>query len=470
MALKMKTGGKVFFLILFLALAGGGYWKWYSSHPHTTTPGTDQGVTTDQGSTATPNATVPESQLALSITGSSVINDELSVALVKAYMGTQNYTDIQVIAVNKKEKSVIGKLDGKLMRFDIKSPGTKEGFEALKTNAADICMASAQGEPEFRGITLENVIGLDGIAVISNQSNPIPNIYKSDLAGIFSGAITDWSQVPGATTTGPIVLYRMGDKTGILKMFKDLVMQGKDVQGTPFDKSKEMAEAVTKDPHGIGFVSYTFLANNAGIKEIPVGDTKGIPAITPNALTIASEKYPLCRRLFMYRPTSSSNTTAAGFTRFIESNAGQQIVQSVGFINLTINTDNPTQVASNDPAPYKQLIGSSSKITTEFRFKTGSQDLDSRGLDDVDRLIAYLSQPQYRSKSVVLVGFTDNTGSQQTNQKLSGQRASSVEKILSLRGVNIKNTFGMGALRPDRDNSSEVNRSYNRRVEVWIQN
>jgi len=470
MALKMKTGGKVFFLILFLALAGGGYWKWYSSHPHTTTPGTDQGVTTDQGSSGTPNVVVPESQLALSISGSSVINDELAPALVKAYMGTQNYTDIQVITVDKKNKSIVGKLDGKLMRFDVKSPGTKEGFEALKASTADICMASAQGDPEFRGITLENVIGLDGIAIISNQSNPIPNIYKADLASIFSGTITDWSQVAGSTITGPIVLYRMGDKTGILKMFKDLVMQGKDVQGTPFDKSKEMADAVTKDPHGIGFVSYTFLANNAGIKEIPVGDIKGIPAITPNALTIASEKYPLCRRLFMYRPTTSSNTTAAGFTRFIESNAGQQIVQSVGFINLTINSDNPTQVISTDPTPYKQLINNSRKITTEFRFKTGSQDLDSRGLDDVDRLIAYLSQPQYRNKSVVLVGFTDNTGNPQANMELSHKRASSVEKILSLRGVNVKNIIGMGVLRPVRENSTETNRSFNRRVEVWIEN
>jgi phosphate transport system substrate-binding protein len=172
----------------------------------------------------------------------------------------------------------------------------------------------------------------------------------------------------------------------------------------------------------------------------------------------------------MYRPTGSSNTQVASFARFVASNEGQKIVENSGFINLTVNTDKAPTVVSNDPAPYKALIvKGSEKLTTEFRFKTGSDNLDSRGLDDVDRLVAYLSQTQYRNRTIVLVGFTDNTGNPQKNMVLSRQRAASVEKVLATKGVMISNTIGMGPLRPSRDNSTEANRSFNRRVEVWVE-
>lgn len=416
--------------------------------------------------TIVPASDIPESEVILTISGSSVINDDLSPQLVKNYMTSENFSDIQVLTIGKKEKAVIGKLNGKSYRINVKSPGTKDGFVAMRENKADICMASA---PENATSAIESVIGLDGIAVITNANNPIEGLSKQDLAVIFNGQ-AEWNGVSSASSKGKINIYRMGDKTGIYKMFKELVMDGVEISGTSFEKSQDMVDAISKDPNGIGFVSYTFLSKSTGIKEVAISDAQNLPCIYPNALTIASEKYPLCRRLYMYRPSSSNNRHAGLFARFVTSNQGQTIVENSGFINLSVNSDVNIPIASSDPAPYKALIkNGSEKLTTEFRFKTGSDNLDSRGLDDIERLVVYLSQSRYRNRSVVLVGFTDNTGSQQANINLSKQRANSVKEVLNNKGVEISNTIGMGPLRPSRDNSTENNRSFNRRVEVWIQ-
>lgn len=461
----MTKGGKITLLIIGIGIAIGGFKIYRDKHPELA----KKEAANEAAEAVVPASDIPESELVMTISGSSVINDDLAPQLVKSYMEDQNFSDIQVLTIGKKEKAVIGKLNGKSLRIDVKSPGTKDGFLAMKTNAADICMASAPADPEFRDISTENVIGLDGIAVITNQNNPIGGLSKQDLSTIFSGQ-AEWGGVPGATSKGKITIYRMGEKTGIYKMFKDLVMNGTDIKGTSFEKSQEMVDAISKDPNGVGFVSYTFLSRSSGIKEVPISDAQNLPCITPNALTIASEKYPLCRRLYMYRPTSTSNPQVASFARFVASNKGQKIVENSGFINLTVNTDKAPDIVSNDPSPYKALIvKGSQKLTTEFRFKTGSDYLDSRGLDDVDRLVAYLSQPQYRNRSIVLVGFTDNTGNPQKNMVLSRQRAASVEKILTTKGISISNTVGMGMLRPSRDNNTEANRSFNRRVEVWVE-
>jgi len=409
---------------------------------------------------------VPSSKLMFAISGSSVINDSLSVALVIAYMETLNCKDITVIVTGKKEKSIIGTLNNEKIRFDIGSPGTKDGFLALKDKKADICMASAQGGEEFRSTTSENVIGLDGIAVVTNIRNPIEGLYKEEIQKIYSGEVNNWSQVRGSKLNTPIKIYRMGDKTGIYKLFKEMIMDNKDIAADAFDKSNEMVESIGNDANSIGFVSYTFVAKNTQIKEVPIGDTKGLPTITPNALTISSERYPLCRRLFMYLPNKEANVETFGFTKFVKSDAGQKIVGSVGFVNLTVNTDNTVINISTDPPSYRNLKENYRKVNSEFRFAFGNEDLDSRGLDDIDRIS---SNPEYLNKKIVLVGFTDNIGSDEANITLSKKRASNVAKKLYDKGLSVSDQIGMGKLRPTRDNSTAQGRDFNRRVELWIE-
>ena len=448
----MKTGGKVFFLALIILASVGGYYKWYTSHPHPSSAGTDQ-----TASGATQQTTeVPQSTSILKIAGSNTIGDVLAPALCKGWMESTGYSNVQILNTGKDEKAVVGTKNGKTERIDIAAHGTSTGFTSLSGNSADICMASSK---DNSGSYAEHVIGLDGIAIIASSSSPINSLSMADIQNTFSGSSSK--------------IYRMDDNSGTYKVFKEVAMAGRDINSSAkqFASATELVNAVAADGTGIGFASYTFV-NTSGIKAIPISIAAGMPPIIPNPLTIQSEKYPLCRRLYMYTP-KNGNQLPDGFIKYVESPAGQMVVQNNGFINLSINVnnnnDNPIAMP-NDPPAYTALINSSKKISTEFRFEFGSLTLDSRAMADITRVVSFLSQPENRGKKLILVGFTDNVGDPGKNVQLSLQRASAVKGVLEGVGASVQKVMGFGPARPVRGNTTDEDRANNRRVEIWLTN
>ena len=168
----------------------------------------------------------------------------------------------------------------------------------------------------------------------------------------------------------------------------------------------------------------------------------------------------------------SNTSIGKSFLAYTESQDGQRIVENSGFINLDININdnaaNPIAMP-NDPPEYTALINSSKKISAEFRFQFGSQNLDSRALADVTRLIKFLTKPENRRRQLILVGFTDNVGDPKKNVILSEQRAEAVKQVLTSSGAFVKEVLGFGSARPG-DNTTEEGRSKNRRVEIWLTN
>jgi len=77
---------------------------------------------------------------------------------------------------------------------------------------------------------------------------------------------------------------------------------------------------------------------------------------------------------------------------------------------------------------------------------------------------------KYNQTLINVYGHTDSTGSDSYNQALSQRRANSVSSYLATRGVNPQRMIaqGFGESRPIADNSSEVGRAQNRRVEIQI--
>ena len=64
-----------------------------------------------------------------------------------------------------------------------------------------------------------------------------------------------------------------------------------------FESNEELRQSVSNDPDGIGFASISFVK---GVKALAVSD--GSKAIAPSTFTVATEDYPLARRLFLYTP------------------------------------------------------------------------------------------------------------------------------------------------------------------------
>ncbi|MCI6662546.1 OmpA family protein [Campylobacter sp.] len=104
-------------------------------------------------------------------------------------------------------------------------------------------------------------------------------------------------------------------------------------------------------------------------------------------------------------------------------------------------------------------------IKDKNQFNTGSARLNPKAKEYYE---AIAKSYQNNGKKILIVGHTDDTGSHQTNQMLSQDRAKAVGEIFAQNGVNMANIYyqGAGSSKPRADNNTALGRSENRRVEI----
>jgi phosphate transport system substrate-binding protein len=104
-------------------------------------------------------------------------------------------------------------------------------------------------------------IARDGICVVTNDKNPVQNFSQEEVQHIFSGAVRDWSEVPGSTETGPIDLFDRSSASGTQDAFQNIFM-GLDLKISPSASAEasngEEQNAVSADANAIGFVSFAY--------------------------------------------------------------------------------------------------------------------------------------------------------------------------------------------------------------------
>jgi outer membrane protein OmpA-like peptidoglycan-associated protein len=102
-------------------------------------------------------------------------------------------------------------------------------------------------------------------------------------------------------------------------------------------------------------------------------------------------------------------------------------------------------------------------------FATGKADV-APGNQQIDKLVAFLQNNPKRS--VLIEGFTDNTGSDATNVTLSQERADAIKNLLVAKGISPDRvvTRGYGSQYPRVANDTPAGRQQNRRVEIVVLN
>jgi phosphate transport system substrate-binding protein len=188
----------------------------------------------------------------------------------------------------------------------------------------------------------------------------------------------------------------------------------------------------------------------------------------PNHFTVSTEDYALSRRLFLYTASNPPNDLVRKFVDFALSPQGQDIVEKIGFVGQNISPRQGAAISSDAPARYKQLTTGSNRLSLNFRFRTGSSELDNKALVDLDRVVSFLTDLHYSGQNIVLFGFADSTGSGQTNDALSKNRADAVARQFEQRGVNPSAVVGVGSQLPVASNETPDGREKNRRVEIWL--
>jgi glucose/mannose transport system substrate-binding protein len=284
-------------------------------------------------------APVPSSQqsdrrVALRLHGSNTIGKELALAVCEDFLKSEGATSVQRKPREKEDETDIEAIfpnesAGPLI-FEVQAHGTKTGFEDLAAGKCDIGMASRQitseeaqqcasaGLGDMFSPACENVLGLDGIAVFVNRSNPINALTKEQIAEIFSGGITDWSQVGGRS--GTINLHAPDEKSGTFDVFKSLVLGTKALspQALRYENGAKLSDEVATDPNGIGFGGMAFVR---GSKPLAISQA-GTRPLLPTPFTVATWDYPLSRRLYLYMPADPQNKWSRKFVEFALSSLG----------------------------------------------------------------------------------------------------------------------------------------------------
>ena len=233
----------------------------------------------------------------------------------------EDETDVEAVLPNQSTEP---------LTFEVQAHGSKTAFEDLATGKCDIGMASRRITPdEARQCAMaglgdmfspgcEIVLGLDGIAVFVNKSNPINALTKQQIADIFSGKTTDWSQVGG--NPGPINLYAGDENSGTFDTFKSLVLESRPLstRALRYENSAKLSDEVAADANGIGFTGMAFVR---GSKPLAISEAGGA-ALLPTPFTVAAEHYPLSRRLFLYVPANPRNEWTQKFVEFALSELG----------------------------------------------------------------------------------------------------------------------------------------------------
>jgi phosphate transport system substrate-binding protein len=224
-----------------------------------------------------------------------------------------------------------------------------------------------------------------------------------------------------------------------------------------------LSDAVSQDPHGIGFIGLPYVHS---AKAVAIADGQSMAMLPLNNL-IATEDYPLSRRLFFYLPPKRYNPWAEALVAFAQSQKGQAIVAANGFVAQTIQAMSITPNALM-PEGYQALSRHAMRLTVNFRFEEGSASLDNKARQDLSRVLDYMKQHEKTDRRVTLVGFGDAKLDPARADLLSKLRAMAVRRELVKSGVVLRDIRGFGAEMPVAANSEDEGRIRNRRVEVWV--
>lgn len=222
--------------------------------------------------------------------------------------------------------------------------GSGTGIASLINGTVDIANASrAMKEDEIEaarsnGIApVEIVVAIDALAVIVHPDNPVDQLTIDQLSDIYTGRTTNWQEVGGRDEL--IVLLSRETNSGTHVYFlEEVVRKGEESdrifapQTLLMPSSVGITSELRRNPRTIGYDGLGYV-DPEHEKIIAVARDSNSPYVYPTIETATTGEYPLSRNLYMY--TAGEPTGAiADYLEWILSDAGQEIVASLGFVPL----------------------------------------------------------------------------------------------------------------------------------------
>lgn len=210
--------------------------------------------------------------------------------------------------------------------IDVQGGGSSVGVKAAGQDTSDIGMASREIKDseleEFTDLVI-HTIARDGIALVVNADVSVDNISLEDARAIFTGEISNWSEVGG--TDEPIIVVSREEGSGTRGAFEEMVMDEALISENAIlqPSNGSVRTTVSTTPASIGYISFGYLDNTTK----PVM----IAGVAPTEKNAANGSYSVVRPLNMLT-NGEPEGVIADFFEFIFSEAGQAIVADEGYL------------------------------------------------------------------------------------------------------------------------------------------
>ncbi len=277
----------------------------------TAAPATEAATTAKQEETTTASETTAaetEAKEAAELSGSismvgSTSMEKFANSLSEAFM--EKYPDVTVTA---------------------EFVGSSAGVEAAQNGTADIGNASRnlKDEEKAAGIA-ENIVAIDGIAVIVDNTNTVEDLTKEQLSKIYKGEITNWSEAGGSDM--PVVVVGREAGSGTRSAFEELLeLEEQCKYANELDSTGAVMAKVAATPGAIGYVSLDVLDDT--VKAVKLDGAE------PTEENIKAGNYFLSRPFVMATKgeIAEQNDLVKALFDYIYSPEGDELVKSVGLI------------------------------------------------------------------------------------------------------------------------------------------
>lgn len=204
--------------------------------------------------------------------------------------------------------------------------GSGAGLESLNAGSVDIGNASRHvKDEEAANGAVENVIALDGIAIIVDKDNVVEDLSSEQLAGIYKGEITNWAEIGGEDAA--IVVIGRESGSGTRDAFEELNgIKDECNYAQELDSTGAVLAKVASTPGAIGYVSLDVVDDSVTAEKI-----NGVDATEANIL---NGTYALQRPFVMATSgaVTEQNDLVKTWFDYISSSEGEEIINSVGLI------------------------------------------------------------------------------------------------------------------------------------------
>jgi len=209
--------------------------------------------------------------------------------------------------------------------FTYNATGSGTGIKAVKDGTCDIGLSSRYLKDSEKAEGLqETILAIDGIAIIVHADNVVANLTVEQIAAIFKGAVTNWSEVGGKD--GQIVCIGREESSGTRDGFESITdTVGSCKYRQELTTNGAVLTAVAENPNAIGYVSLSSVKDT--VKAISVG------GVAPSEESIKDGSYAVQRPFVLVTKEGAIlSETAEEFFNFATSPAAYDIITAAGVV------------------------------------------------------------------------------------------------------------------------------------------